>query len=92
MLISGRLRRRPRRRMVSWSNASAFVRHGRSQRTPKGQTPLLRVLCRFMQKENRVRSTQASLENVKCEPGSTVIFRRRWSSQQNFRRRRKRQS
>jgi hypothetical protein len=45
--------------------------------------PLRQVLCRFKQKEDRVRSPQAGLENVKCEPGRTFTSRRRYSDRRN---------
>jgi hypothetical protein len=56
------------------------------------QYVLRQAFQRFMQKENRVRSTQTSLENVNGEPGSAFTFRRRWSNRRNFPCHRKRQS
>jgi hypothetical protein len=58
----------------------------------QGPYPLRQVLCRCKQEEDRVRSPQAGLENVKCEPGSTFTSaRRRWSNRRNFPGRRKQQ-
>jgi len=61
------------------ARAEGAHRSGRTQ----GPYPPRQVLCRFNQEEDRVRSTQAGLENVKCEPGSTLISRQRWSNRRN---------
>jgi hypothetical protein len=50
----------------------------------QGPRPLRELLCSFKQENTGFASTQASLENVRYEPGSVFTSRQRCSNQRNY--------